>query len=109
MLDDYQEVFASPRSSSASTPTRPTSAQLDQSLALLEQQKPLLRNYTSDHIGDLTSGSLWMTHAWSGDYYQMLADKPKTKYVIPKRARSAAPTRWSCFRARRTRSPRTCG
>ena len=24
-----------------------------------------------------------MTHAWSGDYYQMLYDKPKTKYVIP--------------------------
>ena len=24
-----------------------------------------------------------MTHAWSGDWVQMLADKPKTKYVIP--------------------------
>jgi spermidine/putrescine transport system substrate-binding protein len=83
MLDDYQEVFAVAAFRLGFDANTTDEAQLDQSLALLEQQKPLLRKYTSDDIGDLTSGSLWMTHAWSGDYYQMLADKPKTKYVIP--------------------------
>jgi spermidine/putrescine-binding protein len=83
MLDDYQEVFAAAAFRLGFDPNTTDDAQLDQSLALLEQQKPLLRKYTSDDIGDFTSGSLWMTHAWSGDYYQMLYDKPKTKYVIP--------------------------
>ncbi len=83
MLDDYQEVFAVAAFRLGFDPNTLDEAQLDQSLALLEQQKPLLRKYTQDDIGDLTSGSLWMTHAWSGDYWQMLYDKPKTKYVIP--------------------------
>ena len=83
MLDDYQEVFAVAAFRLGFDPNTTDEALLDQSLALLEQQKPLLRKYTQDDIGDLTSGSLWMTHAWSGDYYQMLYDKPKTKYVIP--------------------------
>ena len=52
-------------------------------LNLLEQQKPLLRKYTDDDIGDMTSGNLWISHAWSGDWYQMIADKPNIKYVIP--------------------------
>jgi len=83
MLDDYQEVFAVAAFRLGFDPNTTDEAQLDQSLALLEQQKPLLRKYTQDDIGDFTSGSLWMTHAWSGDYYQMLQDKPKTQYVIP--------------------------
>jgi putrescine transport system substrate-binding protein len=31
----------------------------------------------------MTGGQLWMTHAWSGDWVQMTADKPNLKYVIP--------------------------
>ena len=42
-----------------------------------------LRKYTDDDIGDMTSGHLWISHAWSGDWYQMIADKPTIKYVIP--------------------------
>ena len=57
--------------------------ELDQILGLLKEQKPLLRLYTEDDIGDLTGGTVYITHAWSGDWYQMLADKPNTKYVIP--------------------------
>jgi spermidine/putrescine transport system substrate-binding protein len=83
MLDDYQEVFAVAAFRLKFDPNTTDEAQLDQSLALLEQQKPLLRKYTEDDIGDFTRGTLWMTHAWSGDYYQMLSDKPKTRYVIP--------------------------
>ena len=62
----------SPRSAWASIRTRPTTALLDQSLALLEQQKPLLRMYTQDDIGDLTSRLAVDDARWSGDYYQML-------------------------------------
>ena len=53
MLDDMPARSSrSPRSASASTRTRRTEAELDQTLALLEQQKPLVRTYTTDDIGD---------------------------------------------------------
>ena len=47
------------------------------------QQKPLLRKYTEDDIGDLTSGQLWMTQAWSGDWVQMTYEKPKVAVLHP--------------------------
>ncbi len=83
MLDDVREVFAAGAFRLGLDPNTTSEADLDAILALLEQQKPLLRKYTSNDIGDLTSGQLWLTHAWSGDYFQMLADKPKTQYVVP--------------------------
>ena len=46
MLDDYQEVFAVAAFRLGFDPNTTDEAQLDQSLGLLEQQKPLLRKYT---------------------------------------------------------------
>ena len=83
MLDDQREVFAVAGFKLGIDPNTTDEAQLDQMLNLLEQQKPLLRKYTDDDIGDMTSGNLWISHAWSGDWYQMIADKPSIKYVIP--------------------------
>ena len=83
MLDDVQEVFAVAAFRLGFDANTTDETQLDQSLALLKQQKPLLRTYTEDDIGDMTSGQLWMSHAWSGDWVQMTYDKPNIKYVIP--------------------------
>jgi spermidine/putrescine transport system substrate-binding protein len=83
MLDDDREVFAVGAFRLGLSPNTTNDADLDAILALLEQQKPLVRAYDTDDIGELTSGQVWITHAWSGDYFQMLADKPDTKYVIP--------------------------
>jgi spermidine/putrescine transport system substrate-binding protein len=83
MLDDIREVFAVAGFRLNLSPNTTSDGDLDAMLQLLEQQKPLLRKYTADDIGDLTSGQLWITHAWSGDWGQMLTDKPKTKYVVP--------------------------
>jgi spermidine/putrescine-binding protein len=83
MLDDQREVFAVAGFKLGLSPNTTSTTDLDQMLTVLQQQKPLLRKYTDDDIGDLTSGQLWITHAWSGDWYQMIADKPKTKYVVP--------------------------
>ena len=83
MLDDVQECFAA-ASFKLGLPINSTNdAELDQALAALEQQKPLLRKYTDDDIGDMTSGQLWISHAWSGDWVQMTYDNPAIKYVIP--------------------------
>jgi len=83
MLDDMREVFAVGAFRLGLSPNTTNPAELDQILALLEQQKPLVRIWTEDDIGDLTSGQVWITHAWSGDWFQMIQDKPNTKYVIP--------------------------
>ena len=83
MLDDVQEVFAVAAFRLGQSPNTTSDADLDAALALLEQQKPLLRKYTDDDIGDMTSGQLWISHAWSGDWVQMTYDKPDIKYVIP--------------------------
>jgi spermidine/putrescine transport system substrate-binding protein len=83
MLDDVQETFAVAAFRLGLPVNNPSDSDLDAALALLEQQKPLLRTYTDDDIGDMTGGQLWMTHAWSGDWVQMTADKPNLKYVIP--------------------------
>ncbi len=83
MLDDVRETFAVAAFRLNLSPNTTSDADLDAMLQLLEQQKPLLRKYTADDIGDLTSGQLWITHAWSGDWGQMLTDKPNTQYVVP--------------------------
>jgi spermidine/putrescine-binding protein len=83
MLSDQQEVFAAGAFRLGLDPNPTSDADLDAILALLETQKPLLRKYTEDDIGDFTSGQLWMTQAWSGDWVQMTYEKENAKYVIP--------------------------
>ena len=83
MLDDMRECFGAAAFKLGLSPNTKDTGELDRILALLQQQKPLLRLYTQDDIGDLTSGTVWLTHAWSGDWVQMTYDKPNTKYVIP--------------------------
>ena len=85
MLDDLQEVFAAGGFRLGIPANTTDEAQLDQILALLKEQKPLLRKYTADDITDFTSGQLWMTQAWSGDWVQMTYDpaSENSKYVIP--------------------------
>ncbi|MFL5779030.1 MAG: PotD/PotF family extracellular solute-binding protein [Chloroflexota bacterium] len=83
MLDDVQETFAAAGFRLKLPPNTTNDGDLDAIMGLLESQKPLLRKYTSDDIGDFLSGQLWMTHAWSGDWVQMTYDNPNAKYVIP--------------------------
>jgi len=83
MLDDNRECFAVAAFKLGLDINSTADADLDAELAQLKTQKPLVRTYNTDDIGQLTGGQAWITHAWSGDYFQMLSDKPKTKYVVP--------------------------
>ncbi|HLX35345.1 MAG TPA: spermidine/putrescine ABC transporter substrate-binding protein [Candidatus Limnocylindrales bacterium] len=83
MLDDMREVFATAAFQLGLSPNTVDEGELDQILAKLEVQKPLVRIWTDDDIGDFESGQLWITHCWSGDWYQMTSDKPNAQYVIP--------------------------
>ena len=51
MLDDYREVFAAALFRLGFDINTTDDAQLDQALALLQEQKPLLRTYSTDDIG----------------------------------------------------------
>jgi spermidine/putrescine transport system substrate-binding protein len=83
MLDDYREVFAAALIRLGYSVNTTSDAELDEALALLEEQKPLLRKYTADDIGDLKSANVWLSHAWSGDVAQVTSRKHPVKYVIP--------------------------
>ena len=83
MLDDLRECFAAASFLIGVSPNTTDTAELDRVLAKLEEQKPLLRDYTIDQIAGLTGGDVDLTHCWSGDWVQMTYDKPRVKYVIP--------------------------
>lgn len=83
MLQDMRECFAVAAFRLSLSPNTTNLGELDRILNLLKEQKPLVQDYTDDDIGALTTDQVWLTHCWSGDWWQMTFDKPKTKYVIP--------------------------
>ena len=83
MLDDIREVFAVAAFRLGLDPNTKSEADLDKMAQLLEDQKPLVRTYTTDDIGVMNGGQATIAHAWSGDVYQMYDDVPEVKYVIP--------------------------
>ena len=83
MLDDYRETFAVALIRLGYSVNTTSDTELDEALALLEQQKPLLRKYTADDIGDLSGGDVWLSHAWGADVSQAATERETLKYVIP--------------------------
>jgi spermidine/putrescine-binding protein len=83
MLDDYQETFGAAHIRLGHDINTTDDAELDAALALLQEQKPLLRLYTSDDVGDLRSGNVWLSHCWSGSAYLAMVDRPSLVYVLP--------------------------
>jgi spermidine/putrescine-binding protein len=83
MLDDIRECFGAAAFSLGLSPNTTDTTELDRIVAKLEEQKPLLRLYTQDDIGDVTGDVVWLSHCWSGDWVQMTYDKPRIKYAIP--------------------------
>lgn len=83
MLDEYREAFAAALIQLGFSANSTSDGELDAALALLQQQKPLLRTYTTDDIGALSSGDVWVCHAWAADVRQVIADRPSVKYYLP--------------------------
>jgi spermidine/putrescine transport system substrate-binding protein len=83
MLDDYREVFAIALKRLGHSGNTTDEAQLDEALALLQEQKPLVRTYTTDDIGVLSTGDAWIAHAWAADVYQVQVERPSVTYYVP--------------------------
>ena len=83
MLDDVRECFSAALIKLGYDINTTDDAKLDEALALLQQQKPLLRTYTTDDIGVLSTGDVWVMQAWGADVYQVVGDRPSVQYVLP--------------------------
>jgi len=60
-------------------------AHLERAKALLLEQRPLLKHYSSStYIDELASGDLWIAQAWSGDALMAARENPDIDYVIPR-------------------------
>jgi spermidine/putrescine transport system substrate-binding protein len=83
MLDDVREVFAAALIRLGYDINTTDEGELDEALAMLEEQKPLLRTYTTDDIGVLSTGDVWLMHAWGADVYQVQTERDTVVYYIP--------------------------
>lgn len=83
MLDDVQEVFAMALIQLGYSANTTDTAQMDEALALLQQQKPLVRVYSTDTIGTMSSGDVWIGHVWGADTYAIQAENENVLYYIP--------------------------
>ncbi len=83
MLDDVRETFGAALIRLGYSANTVSDSELDEALALLEKQKPLLRTYTTDDIGVLSSGNVWVSHAWGADVYQVQEERESVVYYIP--------------------------
>ena len=83
MLDDWQEVFGLTLIQQGKSANSTDTADLDAALALLEKQKPLVRTYSTDTIGTMTSGDVWIGHIWGADRFAIQESIPDFAYYIP--------------------------
>jgi spermidine/putrescine-binding protein len=83
MLDDWQEVFGLTLIQMGKSANTDNTADLDAALALLETQKPLVRTYSTDTIGTMTSGDIWIGHIWGADRFAIQETIPDFAYYIP--------------------------
>ena len=83
MLDDFQEVFGLALIQLGFSANTDKTAELDQALALLKQQKPLVRTYSTDTITTMTSGDVWIGHIWGADRFAIQEVNENVLYYIP--------------------------
>ena len=83
MLDDWQEVFGLTLIQLGHSANTANPAELDEALALLEQQKALVRTYSTDTIGTMTSGDVWIGQIWGADRFAIQETIPDFAYYIP--------------------------
>ena len=79
----WQEVFGLTLIQLGHSANTEDTAQLDEAQALLEQQKPLVRVYSTDTIATMTSGDVWIGHIWGADRFAIQETIPEFAYYIP--------------------------
>lgn len=83
MLDDQREAFAAALIQLGFSANTVDDGELDQALALLKQQHPLVRLYSVEDQQYMASGDIWIGHAWGSDIYTVQQKKPSVQFYIP--------------------------
>jgi spermidine/putrescine transport system substrate-binding protein len=83
MLDDQREAFAAALIQLNYSVNTVDDGQLDEALALLKQQHPLVRLYSVEDQQYMASGDIWIGHAWGSDIYTVQQKKPSVQFYIP--------------------------
>ena len=83
MLDDQREAFAAALIQLNFSANTVDDGELDQALALLKQQHPLVRLYSVEDQQYMASGDIWIGHAWGSDIYTVQQKKPSVEFYIP--------------------------
>ncbi len=83
MLDDQREAFAAALIQLDFSANTVDEGELDQALALLKQQHPLVRLYSVEDQQYMASGDIWIGHAWGSDIYTVQQKKPSVEFYIP--------------------------
>ena len=83
MLDDVQETFATALIQLGYSANTTNTAEMDEALALLQVQKPLVRVYSTDTITTMSSGDVWIGQIWGADLYQINQENENVVYFIP--------------------------
>jgi spermidine/putrescine transport system substrate-binding protein len=83
MLDDQREAFAAALIQLNFSANSVVDGELDQALALLKQQHPLVRLYSVEDQQYMASGDIWIGHAWGSDIYTVQQKKPSVMFYIP--------------------------
>ncbi len=83
MLDDFQEAFGLTLIQLGHSANSKSTAELDEALARLKEQKPLVRTYSTDTIATMTSGDVWIGHIWGADRFAIQETNENVVYYIP--------------------------
>jgi spermidine/putrescine transport system substrate-binding protein len=83
MLDDWQEVFGMTLLQLGFDANTSNTAELDQALAHLQVQKPLVRDFSTDTTTVLLDAGFWVGQMWGSDLYQITPERPDWAYFIP--------------------------
>jgi spermidine/putrescine transport system substrate-binding protein len=83
MLDDWQETFATALIQLGYSANTTNTAELDAALALLQEQKPLVRVFSTDTVATMSSGDIWIGQIWGADLYPITQENENIVYYIP--------------------------
>ena len=75
MMDDYAETFGLTLIQQGFSANTTNTAELDQALARLQEQKPLVRTYTNDTVTTMAAGDVWIGMIWGSDVYQISLER----------------------------------
>jgi spermidine/putrescine transport system substrate-binding protein len=92
LLDDFQEVLGMSLLRQGYDINSGNSGQLDKAVAAVLEIKPDVRQFVSNEIPGLIDGTAWISHAWSGDVWQVVQGASDPSVYRYETAKEGVPT-----------------